>query len=287
MELPASVKNLELPDAVKNIELPSVVKNVPNVVMNVPTVVRNNVPNVVKNIQVPININAQMFSSFATSAFTSVTTLTKSIQQKVEETTKDMQQQHQELMRQVKEETLEPKAGTEAVPPWIGLPNEEELKERILALSQDKRNFTIPPPENTNFQFDINIYSRTAMATLKADSRLNQMRFELVPKINYFYRVSLIKQTALGSIDGVVLENEVFSKNSTEISESMPNNLEMKKEDKENHDLSNKEVIFDATKDEDAWIEDFESAAALVGSDGDAIEPENWEEELKKQISST
>lgn len=275
----------------KNIELPNVVKNVPNVVMNVPTVMKNNVPNVVKNIQVPINLNTQMFSSFATSAFTSVATLTKSIQQKVEDTTKDMQQQHQEFIRQVKEETLEPKTGTEAVPPWIGLPNEEELKERILALSQDKRNFTIPPPENTNFQFDINIYSRTAMATLKVDSRLNQMRFDLVPKIvsepifwrNYFYRVSLIKQTALGSIDSMVLENEVFSKNSTEISESMPDNLEKKKEDKENNDLSNKEVLFDATKGEDAW-EDFENDAALVGLDGDAEEPDNWEEQLKEQL---
>ncbi|CAG8713388.1 44963_t:CDS:2 [Gigaspora margarita] len=261
MELPASIKNLELPDAVKNIELPNVVKNVPNVVMNVPTVMKNNVPNVVKNIQVPINLNTQMFSTFATSAFTSVATLTKSIQQKVEDTTKDMQQQHQEFIRQVKEETLEPKTGTEAVPPWIGLPNEEELKERILALSQDKRNFTIPPPENTNFQFDINIYSRTAMATLKVDSRLNQMRFDLVPKINYFYRVSLIKQTALGSIDSMVLENE----------------------DKENNDLSNKEVLFDATKGEDAW-EDFENDAALVGLDGDAEEPDNWEEQLKEQL---
>ncbi|CAG8815594.1 12311_t:CDS:2, partial [Cetraspora pellucida] len=268
IELPASVKNIELPDAVKNIELPSVVKNVPNVVKNVPTVVMNNVPEVVKHIQVPTNLNTQIFSSFATSAFTSVASLTKSIQQKVEETTKDMQQQHQEFIKQIKEETLEPKTGTEAVPPWIGLPNEDELKDRILALSLDKRNFTIPPPENTNFQFDINIYFQTAMATLKADSHLKRMRFEL---------------TALGSIDGVVLENEVFSKNSTEISESMPNG----NEDKENHDPSNKEVLFDATKGEDAWIEDFDSAAALVGSDGDVEEPENWEEQLKEHLSST
>ncbi|CAG8816141.1 33271_t:CDS:2, partial [Racocetra persica] len=228
IELPASVKNIELPDVVKNIELPSVVKNVPNVVKNVPTVVMNSVPDVMKNIQVPVNLNTQMFSSFATSAFTSVASFTKSIQQKVGETTKDMQQQHQEFMKQVKEETLEPKAGTElfitlseAVPPWIGLPNEDELKDRILAIN-------------------------TALATLKADSRLNRLRFELVPKINYFYRVSLIKQTALGSTDGVVLENEVFSKNSTEILESMPN----ENKDKENHDPSNKEVLFDVTKGE-------------------------------------
>ncbi|CAG8799396.1 24285_t:CDS:2, partial [Racocetra persica] len=57
--------------------------------------------------------------------------------------------------------------------------------------------------------------------------------------------------------------------------------------DKENHDPSNKEVLFDVTKGEDAWIEDFNSAAALVGSDGDAEEPENWEEQLKEHLSLT
>lgn len=38
---------------------------------------------------------------------------------------------------------------------------------------------------------------------------------------NYFYRVSLIKQTSLGSIDSVVLENEVFQKDPIEESTSM------------------------------------------------------------------
>lgn len=38
---------------------------------------------------------------------------------------------------------------------------------------------------------------------------------------NYFYRVSLIKQTSLGSIDSVVLEKEVFQKDPIEESTSM------------------------------------------------------------------
>jgi hypothetical protein len=47
---------------------------------------------------------------------------------------------------------------------------------------------------------------------------------------NYFYRVSLIKQTSLGSIDSVVLENEVFSKDPNEESAPTTEKQEEKKE---------------------------------------------------------
>ena len=39
---------------------------------------------------------------------------------------------------------------------------------------------------------------------------------------NYFYRVSLIKQTLLGSIDAVVLEKEVYHKDDNESEEESP-----------------------------------------------------------------
>ncbi|XP_046580103.1 synapse-associated protein 1-like isoform X2 [Haliotis rubra] len=90
-----------------------------------------------------------------------------------------------------------------SVPPWIGYNEEEVMKEQILALSADKRNFLRNPPSGVQFQFDFNTIQPVAMATLQEDPNLQKMRFELVPKLvkeevfwrNYFYRVSLIKQS--------------------------------------------------------------------------------------------
>ena len=93
----------------------------------------------------------------------------------------------------------------EAVAPWEGLPEEEEMKKQILALSKvfgnvvsvcvhswltnfyysliykDVRNLTMPPPENTSFQFDMAVHSPTAMAVLEHDPELSRLRFQLVP----------------------------------------------------------------------------------------------------------
>ncbi|XP_022100449.1 synapse-associated protein 1-like isoform X1 [Acanthaster planci] len=91
-----------------------------------------------------------------------------------------------------------------AVPPWVGYNEEEQMKEQILALSQDKRNFLRNPPAGVQFQFDFASMFPVAMATLHEDDKLQKMRFDLVPKQiveenfwrNYFYRVSLIKQSS-------------------------------------------------------------------------------------------
>nr|XP_054753026.1 synapse-associated protein 1-like [Lytechinus pictus] len=91
-----------------------------------------------------------------------------------------------------------------AVPPWVGYNEEEQMKEQILALSQDKRNFMRNPPAGVQFHFDYNTIHPIAMATLQEDPNLQKMRFALVPKKiteenfwrNYFYRVSLIKQSS-------------------------------------------------------------------------------------------
>jgi len=91
----------------------------------------------------------------------------------------------------------------EALPPWVGYPEEETLKEEILSLSTDRRNFVRSPPAGVQFQFDYETFYPVAQATLAVDPNLETMRFELVPKIikeelfwrNYFYRVSLIRQS--------------------------------------------------------------------------------------------
>lgn len=91
-----------------------------------------------------------------------------------------------------------------AVPPWVGYSEEETIQQQILALSADKRNFLRDPPAGVQFQFDVDQMYPIALVMLQEDELLNRMRFDLVPKQvkeevfwrNYFYRVSLIKQSA-------------------------------------------------------------------------------------------
>ncbi|XP_047662794.1 synapse-associated protein 1 isoform X2 [Tachysurus fulvidraco] len=91
-----------------------------------------------------------------------------------------------------------------AVPPWVGYSEEETIQQQILALSADKRNFLRDPPAGVQFHFDVEQMYPTALVMLQEDELLNRMRFDLVPKHvkeevfwrNYFYRVSLIKQSA-------------------------------------------------------------------------------------------
>ncbi|XP_043393816.1 synapse-associated protein 1 isoform X2 [Chelonia mydas] len=91
-----------------------------------------------------------------------------------------------------------------AVPPWVDSNEEETIQQQILALSADRRNFLRDPPAGVQFNFDFDQMYPIAMVMLQEDELLNRMRFDLVPKHvkeevfwrNYFYRVSLIKQSA-------------------------------------------------------------------------------------------
>ncbi|XP_059196747.1 synapse-associated protein 1-like [Centropristis striata] len=91
-----------------------------------------------------------------------------------------------------------------AVPPWVGYNEEDTIQQQILALSADKRNFLRDPPAGVQFHFDFEQMYPVAMVMLEEDELLRKMRFHLVPKQvkeeafwkNYFYRVSLIKQSA-------------------------------------------------------------------------------------------
>ncbi|XP_056133082.1 synapse-associated protein 1-like isoform X2 [Lampris incognitus] len=91
-----------------------------------------------------------------------------------------------------------------AVPPWVGHNEEETIQQQILALSADKRNFLRDPPAGVQFHFDFEQMYPVALVMLEEDELLSRMRFHLVPKQvkeetfwkNYFYRVSLIKQSA-------------------------------------------------------------------------------------------
>lgn len=96
------------------------------------------------------------------------------------------------------------KKSSAAVPPWVGYNEEETIQQQILALSADKRNFLRDPPAGVQYHFDFEQMYPVAMVMLEEDELLQKMRFHLVPKQvkeevfwkNYFYRVSLIKQSA-------------------------------------------------------------------------------------------
>ncbi|XP_041833323.1 synapse-associated protein 1 [Melanotaenia boesemani] len=109
---------------------------------------------------------------------------------------------HKEQEKFVQEKKA--KKSEAAVPPWVGYNEEETIQQQILALSADKRNFLRDPPAGVQFHFDMEQMYPLATVMLEEDQLLNRMRFDLVPKHvkedvfwrNYFYRVSLVKQSA-------------------------------------------------------------------------------------------
>ncbi|XP_026150183.1 synapse-associated protein 1 [Mastacembelus armatus] len=111
----------------------------------------------------------------------------------------DFQKEQEKFVQEKKSKKSEA-----AVPPWVGYNEEETIQQQILALSADKRNFLRDPPAGVQFQFDMEQMYPLAAVMLEEDHLLNRMRFDLVPKHvkeevfwrNYFYRVSLIKQSA-------------------------------------------------------------------------------------------
>lgn len=158
---------------------------------------------------------AQKFGTFlfsmANKAGQTVTQTAKQVKQAVGNTTilTDFTREQQEFIR---EHGGSMQAGEL---PWLlGEAASEEkvndMKEQILSLSQDKRNFVRSPPQNADYQFDSRKCYPIALALLKEDPNLSKMRYELVPKLvnedtfwcNYFYRVEMLKQESSGKRAG-------------------------------------------------------------------------------------
>ncbi|ELU11445.1 hypothetical protein CAPTEDRAFT_171239 [Capitella teleta] len=139
----------------------------------------------------------------SSSAVTTVTKTAMQLKDTVEEKTiiGDFTKQQDAFVTEKQDKQKKSEA---AVPPWVGYNEENAMKEQILALSSDKRNFLRNPPGGVHFNFDFEASFPVAMVMLQEDPHLKGMRFELVPKSlkeeifwrNYFYRVSLIKQSA-------------------------------------------------------------------------------------------
>lgn len=62
---------------------------------------------------------------------------------------------------------------------------QQRVREEVLRLPLDEQNFLRPPPHNSYFQWNQQISSQhmpLAMALLKEDKKLADMRFQLVPR---------------------------------------------------------------------------------------------------------
>lgn len=192
----------------------------------------------------------------------------------------------------------------EGLAPWIGYQEEDAMKAKILSLSADKRTFVRAPPSGVTFDFDYDSVSSTALALLKEDSKLSEMRYELVPKVvkedefwkNYFYRVNLIKQ----SFDLKDLDDDSSSPDKkNDKKDSLENRLASTGEelDEENagsvhsHDADDEfvsESYQGATKKEMAEVNESMRRLGLGGGGGtvdDDAEVEAWEAELEGELN--
>ncbi|CAF1575903.1 unnamed protein product [Rotaria sp. Silwood1] len=157
-----------------------------------------------------------------------------------------------------------------AVLPWIGYEQEEEMKKQILALSQEKRNFLRSPPPGANYHFDMTAIYPVALAILEVDENLNQMRFALVPKQineesfwrNYFYRVSLIKQST--QLTALTSENA-----------NTPSN-------NETHNSSNKSILTHRTSESQEKTSDINQEFVSEDYDTSALSMDDIRREIEE-----
>eukprot|EP00743_Colponemidia_sp_Colp-15_P008831 GILK01009638.1.p1 GENE.GILK01009638.1~~GILK01009638.1.p1 ORF type:complete len:306 (-),score=64.25 GILK01009638.1:590-1507(-) len=81
---------------------------------------------------------------------------------------------------------------------------QDEIRDRVLALSATQTAFLTPPPASSSFVFDMESALPVALALLEEDKRLDRMRYLLVPKQikednfwrNYFYAISVVVDDA-------------------------------------------------------------------------------------------
>lgn len=175
--------------------------------------------------------------------------------------------------------------GGEALPPWVGYPDEEALKEEILALATDRRNFVRNPPAGVNFEFDLESFLPVAQATLAADPNLEKMRFELVPKTideetfwrNYFYRVGLIRQsTELSSLEREGVEGSAKA--------PAGDNTKGKDEEGEQADPTQADSEFVSDSLPPSSKQDVEEVRKGLSSLTKPSAEEDWERELQEEL---
>ncbi|GIY22111.1 synapse-associated protein 1 [Caerostris darwini] len=186
----------------------------------------------------------------------------------------------------------------ECPPPWVGTEDEEYVKEQILSLSADKRNFLRNPPTGVMFDFSFDSMYPVAEKMLKEDPALEKMRFEIVPKIineetfwkNYFYRVQLVKNSS--KLNKVAQQKTGSGDSSSEKSSS---NESIKGLDKTiaDHDVGpdsdatdspNHEFVSDAFQSSQVSEEDIKHGMKMLGVTEKNTKDDDWEQEMQQEL---
>lgn len=182
--------------------------------------------------------------------------------------------------------------------PWVGCEDEENVKQQILTLSADKRNFVRSPPSGVQFEFDMDTMSPIAMALLQEDPDLEKMRFELVPKWipeidfwrNYFYRVSLVKQSTQLSVlsHGKGAGSSSSGDTSSVSSRQSPSDESNKQnlaagDDDEALDSPTHEFVSDTFQGAKISQEEVKLGMKQLGM-GDKAADDEWEKELQQEL---
>jgi len=184
------------------------------------------------------------------------------------------------------EEFIKSKGGKEQESaPWTGYQGEEELREKILALSEDRRNFLRAPPQGVDFDFEYSAVAAHAVVLLGEDPRLRDMRYELVPKKvkedefwrNYFYRVGLAKQSfELAPVAPITsTETAKPTTNNTSVNRGM-DDVEESVGDQEEEFLS---------EQQEASSKDLQEADEAMKKLGLAKNDAEWEAELEGELN--
>ncbi|XP_033210239.1 synapse-associated protein of 47 kDa isoform X2 [Belonocnema kinseyi] len=185
----------------------------------------------------------------------------------------------------------------EAVAPWVGAPNEDALREECLALSTDKRNFVRAPPPGVEFAWDFEAVQPMAQATLALDPNLEQMRFELVPKViseenfwrNYFYRVSLLRQShelnAMASQAESNPQNLTSSIDQTQVQVSTgqgTTGVDPSTRNSTTADSPSHEFVSDSVRASDTDLQEVREGMKKLGMQ--SPKEEDWERELEAEL---
>uniref|UniRef100_A0A8C6S754 Synapse-associated protein 1 n=1 Tax=Neogobius melanostomus TaxID=47308 RepID=A0A8C6S754_9GOBI len=209
----------------------------------------------------------------------------------------DFQKEQESLSRKIRSSSS----------PWVGYNEEETIQQQILALSADKRNFLRDPPAGVQFHFDMDQMYPLAAVMLEEDQLLNRMRFDLVPKSvkedvfwrNYFYRVSLIKQSA--QLTALAAQQQQQHQEGEELfmfqladnvrPKTPPVSIsDMKKPQHEDEEISTSpgvsEFVSDAFDSAAINSEDLRKGMEQLVLDkkDDTPSPDDWEKELQQEL---
>jgi len=184
--------------------------------------------------------------------------------------------------------------------------SEEELKEKILALSLDKRNFLRAPPSGVEFDMESAAVSTHALVLLKEDKRLEKIRYELVPKQikeeqfwkNYFYRVGVIQQSfELSNIASITQEKKDKVEAKRSVDEDVDGSVNPDPEDEfvsDEHQVSSSDLKeadeamkkLGITKEDAEWEAELEGELEYEMVQGAQDDNPEWEEQIQELLDA-